>query len=112
MAQKEKIILSFIKILYQKDINREYLFNDITKIELGNYTNDSIRLFPKIREKLKNGVKKAYKLINRPDIKFVKFLMVSEKITYGTLNEFTYGQDLFSIEMIKMLIIQNIISNI
>ena len=38
--------------------------------------------------------------------------MVGDKITYGTLNEFTYGQDLFSIEMIKMLIIQNIISNI
>ena len=61
------------------------MFTDETKIELGNYTNDSIRLSPKTREKLNNWEKEAYKLINRLEKKFEKSLMVPGGITCNGL---------------------------
>ena len=45
---------------------KDIMFTDETKIELGNYTNDYIRLSPQTREKLKNGDEEAYNLVNRP----------------------------------------------
>ena len=97
--------LNFCKNILSKGLSiKDIMFTDETKIELGNYTNDSIRLSPKTREKLRKGEKEAYELINRPERKFEKSLMVAGGITYngltkliildGTLNEFSYGQGL------------------
>ena len=80
------------------------MFTDETKIDLGSYSNDFIRLSPKTRENLKQGKEDAYNLINRPLKKFEKSIMVAGGISYhgmtkliildGTLNEFSYGQGL------------------
>ena len=80
------------------------MFTDETKIDLGSYSNDFIRLSPKTREKLKEGKEDAYNLINRPMKKFEKSIMVASSISYhgmtnliildGNLNEFSYGQGL------------------
>ena len=97
--------LKFCKDILSRGLSiKDIMFTDETKIELGNYTNDSIRLSPKTREQLKNGEKEANELINRPERKFEKSLMVAGGITYngltkliildGTLNEFSYGQGL------------------
>ena len=43
------------------------MFTDETKIDLGNYTNDSTRLSQKTREKLKIREKETYELINGPE---------------------------------------------
>ena len=96
--------LNFCKNILSKglSIKEDIKFTDETKIELGKYTNDSIRLSPKTREKLRKGEKEAYELINRPERKFEKSLMVAGGLTYnrltkliildGSLNEFSYGQ--------------------
>ena len=39
------------------------MFTDETKIDLGSYSNDFIRLSPKTRENLKQGKEDAYNLI-------------------------------------------------
>ena len=81
------------------------MFTDETKIELANYTHDSIRLSPQTLEKLKKGEEEeAYNLVDGPQRKFEKSLMLAGGISYhgltkliildGTLNEFSYGQGL------------------
>ena len=97
--------LKFCKDILSRGLSiKDIMFTDESKIKLGNYTNDSIRLSPKTREKLKNGEKEAYELINWPERKFEKSLMVVGGNIYnglanliildGTLNEFSYGQGL------------------
>ena len=97
--------VKFCKNILSRGISfKDIMFTDETKIELGSYTNDSIRLSQKTREKLKKGEEEAYKLINRPQRKFEKSLMIAGGISYhgltkliildGTLNEFSYGQGL------------------
>ena len=51
------------------------MFTDETKIELGSYTNDFIRISQKTKDKLKNGEEDAYQLINRTQKKFEKSLL-------------------------------------
>ena len=78
--------LKFCKDILSRGLSiKDIMFTDETKIELGNYTNDSIRLSPKTREQLKNGEKEAYELINRPERKFEKSLMVAGGITFNNL---------------------------
>ena len=51
--------LKFCKDILSRGLSiKDIMFTDETKIELGNYINDSIRLSPKTREQLKNGKKK------------------------------------------------------
>ena len=45
------------------------MFTDETKIELGSYTNDLIRLSPKTREKLKEGKEDGRRSGNCPDVR-------------------------------------------
>ena len=97
--------VKFCKDILSKGLTyKDIMFTDETKIELGNYTHDFIRLSPQTREKLKNGEEEAYNLVNRPQRKFEKSLMLAGGISYhgltkliilgGTLNEFSYGQGL------------------
>ena len=102
--QKEERVKFCKDILSRGLTYKDIMFTDETKIELGSYTNDLIRLSPKTREKLKEGKEEAYNLINRPLKKFEKSIMVAGGISYhgmtkliildGTLNEFSYGQGL------------------
>ena len=93
------------RVKFYKDIlSRMLSFKDImftykTKIELGNDTNDYIRLSPKTKEKLKNGYEEAYNLVNRPK-KIPKVFNDWGGISYhdlskilildGTLKKFSY----------------------
>lgn len=93
----------------------QIMFTDETKINLGCYTNDSIRLSKETKEKLKKGNADVYELINRPQKKFEKSLMFAGGICFyglsklivldGTLNNFSYGQALLfykeDVEQIK-----------
>ena len=97
--------VKFCKDILSKGLTyKDIMFTDETKIELGNYTHDFVRLSPQTHEKLKNGEEEAYNLVNRPQRKFEKSLMLAGGISYhgltkliildGTLNEFSYGQGL------------------
>ena len=48
-------------ILKQNISGKNILFTDETKIEMGSYINDSIRLSEETKEKLKHGEKDAFK---------------------------------------------------
>ena len=92
-------------MLLEKNIDvKNIFFTDECKIDMGHYTKDAIRLCPDTKQKLKNGDRTAFNLINRPLKKFENFIMISGGICYyclgklmileGTLNEFEYGQSL------------------
>ena len=80
----------------------QIMFTDECIIDLSAYTNGSIRLDPLAKERLKNGEREMYELVNRPIRKFEKSLMIAEGISYyglsrlifleGTMNDFAYGQ--------------------
>ena len=60
-------------MILQKDIQPEQLFfTDESKIDLGSFSHDLIRLDP-----LKKWDKKTYALLNRPQKKFEKSLMIA-----------------------------------
>ena len=91
----------FCQMILSKNIKPEQIFfSDESKIDLGSFTRDSIRLDPK----KKIWDEKTYKLLNRPQKKFEKSLMIAGGINYfglsklifleGTMNEFSYGQAL------------------
>ena len=87
-------------VLNKKYKPQQIFFSDETKIELGPYTNDYIRLDPTKKE----WDDEKYNLINRPKKKFEKSIMVAGGINYfglsqlifleGTMNDFSYGQAL------------------
>ena len=69
--------VKFCKNILSRGLSfKDIMFTDETKIDLGSYSNDFIRLSPKTREKLKEGKEDAYNLINRPLKKFEKSIMV------------------------------------
>ena len=91
----------FCKKILEKNIKPEQLFfSDESRIELGSFTNDSIRLGPKIEWN-----EDKYNLINKSEKKFELSLTIAAGINYygmgklifldGTMNEFSYGQTLF-----------------
>ena len=77
----------------------QLFFTDESKIDLGPFTNDAIRLDPQTK-----WDKNTYSLINRPKRKVEKRLIIAGGINYygmsklifldGTMNEFAYGQTL------------------
>ena len=102
---RNKNVFEFCNDILSKGLSyKDIMFTDETKIELGNYTHDFIRLSPQTHEQLKKGEEEAYNLVNRPQRKFEKSLMLVGGISYhgltkliileGTLNEFSYGQGL------------------
>ena len=91
----------FCQMILDKKIQPEQLFfTDESKIDLGSYTNDLIRLDPKKQK----WDKHTYKLLNRPKKKFENSLIIAGGINYfglsklifleGTMNQFSYGQTL------------------
>ena len=91
----------FCQMILDKKIQPEQLFfTDESKIDLGSYTNDLIRLDPKKQK----WDKRTYKLLNRPKKKFENSLIIAGGINYfglsklifleGTMNQFSYGQTL------------------
>ena len=100
--QKEERV-KFCKMILDKGIKGEQIFfTDETKIEMGPYVNDHIRLSKDSKEKLKKGDEDAFDLINRPQKKFELSLMVAGGICSNGLsdliilegpeNEFSYAQ--------------------
>ena len=64
--QKDERV-KFCKMILEKGIKGEQIFfTDETKIEMGAYGNDHIRLSKDSKEKLKKGDEGVFDLINRP----------------------------------------------
>ena len=103
--QKKKRIEFCESILKRKIKGEQILFTDETKIDMAPFLNDSIRLSKKNQEKLKSGDEEAFKLVNKPEKKFEKSIMIAAGVHFhglsdlylleGTMNEFSYSQALF-----------------
>ena len=102
--QKQKRV-EFCKLMLEKGISgQQILFTDETRIEMGSYIHDSIRLSKETTKNLKKGDKDAFKLINRPERKYEPSIMVGGGINShgltnlilmdGPVNEFSYAQSL------------------
>ena len=102
--QKQKRV-EFCQDMLKKNISGEQIiFTDETRFEIGSYIHDSIRLSKETNQKLKEGQKEAFELINRPTRKFEPSIMVSGGINAngltnlifmeGPVNEFSYAQSL------------------
>ena len=80
----------------------QIFFTDETKIEMGSYINDHIRLSKENQKKLKSGDEDIFNLINRPQKKFELSIMIAGGICSqglndliileGPENQFSYGQ--------------------
>ena len=98
--QKKKRVDFCNRILERGIQINQIFFSDESKIELGAFTNDFIRLDPD----KKIWDESTYELLNRPAKKFEKSLTIAGGISYfglgklmfldGTMNEFSYGQAL------------------
>ena len=101
---KEKRYQFCQSILERKLNYDEILFTDESKISLGSYTHDYIRLDPQDQKEFKTGKRNIYSLLNRPEHKFNQSLIIAGGISYfgvtkliivdGTMNNFAYGQTL------------------
>lgn len=100
--QKEQPI-EFCKMMLERGIKGDQIFfTDETKIEMGSYINDHIRLSKENKEKVRKGDETALKLLNRPEKKFELSIMVAGGICSqglsnlvileGAENEFSYAQ--------------------
>ena len=70
--------IEFCEKMLKKGIKgRNIFFSDETKIDMGSYFNDSIRLTKENKEKLKKGSQEVFNLINRPQRKFEPSIMVA-----------------------------------
>ena len=88
----------------------QIFFTDETKIDMAPFLNDSIRLSKENQEKLKSGDEEAFKLVNKPEKKFEKSIMIAAGVHFhglsdlylleGTMNEFSYIQALFLIRIL------------
>ena len=86
-------------VLDKKIRPEQIFFTDESLIDLGSFSHDLIRLDP-----LKKWDESTYALLNRPQKKFEKSLMIAGGINFyglsrlifldGTMNEFSYGQAL------------------
>ena len=99
--QKQKRV-EFCKLMLEKGISgQQILFTDETRIEMGSFIHDSIRLSKETTKNLKKGDKDAFKLINRPERKYEPSIMVGGGINShgltnliqmdGPFNEFSYA---------------------
>ena len=87
-------------ILSKKLEPEQIFFTDESKVELGSFTHDYIRLDPNIDK----YDKKTYDLLNRPAKKYENSITIAGGINYygvsklifleGTMTEFSYGQTL------------------
>ena len=76
--KKKEQRVKFCKNILSRGLSfKDFMFTDETKIDLGSYSNDHLRLSPKTREKLKKGKEDTYNLINGLLKKFVKSIMVA-----------------------------------
>ena len=115
--KKERV--KFCESVLNKRIKGEHIFfTDETKIDMAPFLNDSIRLSLENQKKLKSGNEDAYKLMNKPEKKFERSIMIAGGVHYhglsdlllleGTMNEFSYAQALYfykdNIEEIKKTI--------
>ena len=119
MQKKERV--KFCENILEKRIRGEHIFfTDETKIDMAPFLNDSIRLSMENQKKLKMGEEEAFKLVNKPEKKFEKSIMIAGGIHFhglsdlylleGTMNEFCYAQALlFYKENIEELKKNNII---
>ena len=101
LSQEQKIKRKeFCQMVLDKKIRPEQIFfTDESLIDLGSFSHDLIRLDP-----LKKWDESTYALLNRPQKKFEKSLMIAGGINFyglsrlifldGTMNEFSYGQAL------------------
>ena len=102
--QKKERVEFCEKMLEMGISGKQILFTDETQIKTGSFINDSIRLSPENKEKLKTGKKEAFDLINRAEKKFESSIMVAGGIcskglsklilVQNTVNEFAYAQAL------------------
>ena len=113
--QKKERVKFCENILNKRIKGEQIFFTDETKIDMAPFLNDSIRLSLENQKKLKSGNEDAYKLMNKPEKKFEKSIMISGGVHFhglsdlllleGTMNEFSYAQALFfykdNIEEIK-----------
>ena len=99
----------FCKMILERKINfDEIMFTDESKLSMGSYTHDSIRLDPNDQKKLKTGERDVYSLINRPEHKFESSIIIAGGVSFygktnliivnGTMNNFAYGQTLLFYE--------------
>ena len=103
--QKKERIKFCESILKRKIKGEQIFFTDETKIDMAPFLNDSIRLSKENQEKLKSGEEEAFKLINKPEKKFEKSIMIAAGVHFhglsdlylleGTMNEFSYSQALY-----------------
>ena len=85
--KQKKQRMQFCQDILKKGITGDQMFFiDETKIEMGPYINDSIRLTKESKEKLKKGQKEAFDLVNRPQRKFELSIMVGGIYSKGLRN--------------------------
>jgi len=99
--QKKERVKFCESILNRKIKGEQILFTDETKIDMAPFLNDSLRLSKKNQEKLKSGDEEAFKLINKPEKKFEKSIMIAAGVHFhglsdlylleGTMKEFCYS---------------------
>ena len=97
--ENKKKRIEFCEKILEKNLKAEQIFfSDESNIDLGSFTNDSIRLDPQTKWN-----QDTYELINRPQKKVeikiiiaggVNYYGLSKLILDGTMNEFAYGQAL------------------
>ena len=84
-ANKRKRV-EFCKKILEKNIKPEQLFfSDESRIELGSFTNDSIRLDPETEWN-----EDKYNLINRPEKKFELSLTIAAGINYHGIDKLIF----------------------
>jgi len=103
--QKEKRVQFCEEMLKRNISGGQIFFTDETKVSMGSFTKDLIRLSDDTKKKLKNGEEEGFDLINRPEKKYELSIMIAGGVSSqglsdlilldGTENEFTYGQILF-----------------
>jgi len=81
-------MFQFCKMILERNINYDQiLFTDESKISMGYYTHDFIRLAPEDQKKLKTGERDVYKLLNRSEHKFQKSVIIAGGVSFfGTTN--------------------------
>ena len=85
---------------------KTFFFTDETKLDLSPFTNDYIRFTREDQEKLNKGDSSIANLINRPEHKFEKSIMIAGGISCfclsnlmllkGKMNDFQYAQALLN----------------
>ena len=105
--KKKRERLEFCQKILKKQIKGENIFFiDETKLDLSPFTYDYIRITREDQERLKKGDPSIANLINRPEHKFEKSIMIAGGISCfclsnlmllkGNMNDFQYAQALLN----------------